>query len=215
MLESTLQVFIINLPRRSDRYTECHTEIQKCGIPPALVKFIEAKEDNVTPLSGCALSHAFSLAHFLYYSDRPFVLILEDDFHVELPDTFIEDLSLILRTASEWDVALLAHNQAVPIAVTSSKMLFRVVNAQTASAYIVRRDFIPRLIQLFFSSGIQLKKIENLIEPNKSVAKHGFAPDIWWKHLQNEFRFVGAFPRLVIQRASYSDIERTIVDYKV
>jgi hypothetical protein len=91
----------------------------------------------------------------------------------------------------------------------------RVINSQTASAYLVGRLYAVKLVEVFFRSSVLLDLNDNLNSPNKELARHYFCLDILWKSLQVDDIFLAAFPALVKQRESYSDIEKRNVNYNV
>ncbi len=208
-----IDVYVINLVRRADRLAGCASQIKTLPFRPYAVFAARDEPDN--PSMGCALSHAHCLSTFLFKSTSPFVLILEDDFEFIDFESITIKVKEILAARSEWDVVLLAHNQAIPVGVTSVSGLQRVINSQTASAYIVQRRFVPILMAQFCNAAEGLLRSKALPEPNKTFAVHSYALDIYWHALQKDFNFVAIYPPLVRQRVSYSDIQKKDVDYGV
>lgn len=206
------KIFVINLTHRIDRRDLATKELESfCS--PCDAEFFSAKYTPSHGYIGAALSHAMALSTFLFNHDENFVLILEDDFQVRDLAFFSEIHSVL--SLNNWDVLLLAHNTAIPIESTTVARVCRVVNSQTLSGYVVRRSFVPKLIECFFSSAQLLKKNLSLKEPNQSYARRIMACDIYWKHLQLNSIFLAVLPSAIIQRESYSDIENKIVDYGV
>jgi hypothetical protein len=206
---------IINLKRRADRRQDCISELSKVGTEAGDAAFFEAKSMPDLGALGCAMSHAKALADFLYFDEKPFALILEDDFSIGDPDTFSSTLNNFCNRENLWDVVLLGHNSAVPIEPTSFGTACRTVNAQTTSGYLVGRLYASKLIESFFRSAELLRRYRHLPEPNRMIAKSIFSCDILWKELQTKDRFVVPIPALIIQRASYSDVENRHVNYGV
>jgi hypothetical protein len=208
-----LHIRVLNLPHRVDRRSSCVNELKHFAGCSGEDTFFPAKSVVADGAVGCAFSHAMALASFLYESDKPFALILEDDFSVRSPGTFRDELEGVLARHAEWDVFLLAHNQALPFSKPTAGGFTRVLNAQTACAYVVGRQFAPELIRSFFRSAEALSSFTGLPDEYRRTYRHFFAVDMLWKELQLRHRFVATFPSKVFQRASYSDIEKRDVDY--
>ena len=206
---------VLNLRHREDRRRECIRELSQLGINAGDEVFYEAKSVPTLGALGCALSHAKALADFLYFEEKPFALILEDDFSIRDAPTFIKTVNAFCAQDYLWDVFLLGHNAAVPIEPTHFENACRVVNAQTTSGYLVGRPYAIRLIEYFFRSAELLRRYQYLPDPNKTITKSLFSCDILWKELQIKDRFVVPLPSLIVQRASYSDVESRHVDYGV
>jgi glycosyl transferase, family 25 len=206
---------IINLKHRADRREECVKELAKVGISAGDDAFFEAKSVPDLGALGCALSHAKALADFVYFDDRPFALILEDDFSIRDAATFTSVIDQLCSQEHLWDVFLLGHNSAIPIEPTHFENTFRAINAQTTSGYLVGRYYATRLIEYFFRSAGLLHRFQLLPEPNKTYAKSLFSCDILWKELQIKDRFIVPIPSLIIQRPSFSDVENRHVAYGV
>lgn len=211
--DSQVSTYIINLDRREDRFEQSVLEMRKAGIDHW--RKFSAKDTLDNPAMGCSLSHAHCLSTFLFESHTPFLLVLEDDFEFTNAENFLPSLTGILDVSANWEVALLSHNQAVPIEQTPREGLFRVINSQTASAYLIHRAYVPKMIEVFYLSAESLRRYSGLPEPNRSIAKHNHSLDILWHFMQSSSRFVAPFPALVRQRESYSDIERRTVNYGV
>lgn len=207
---------IINLEHRDDRRNECLDELRHVGLTDAgSALFFKAKYLKNFGALGCALSHAMVLSDFLFNEEKPYALILEDDFSIRNTQSFVENINQLLNLAKSWDVFLLGHNQALPIEATQVANTLRVINSQTASGYLVSRNYASKLIETFFRSAELLKTYDSLPSPNKELARHHFCCDMLWKELQIKDRFWATFPSSIFQRKSYSDIESKVVDYGV
>ena len=206
---------VINLERRHDRRLECLVELNNINFSASSELFFAAKPMDCDGALGCALSHARVLTDFLYYSDLEFAMILEDDFHIVDTANFVSEINSMIIFRNEWDVLLLAHNQAVPVERTSANNWFRVYNAQTTAGYLVSRTFAPELVYYFLKSAEYLRQHQGLPAQTKKVVRHFVAADMLWKSLAVSDRFVASFPAQIVQRPSYSDVEGCIVDYGV
>lgn len=214
-MKDLLSIKIINTEHRLDRKEECQKEFESVSLGAEDYSFFKAKYLPDFGARGCALSHAQALSEFLFSEEKPFVLILEDDFSIRDTASFIPGIQEMLRLGPFWDVYLLAHNDSIPITKTQINNTYRVINARTASGYIVGRLYAAKLIEVFFRSSELLKRAEVLPSPNKELAKSVFSCDILWKELQVKDKFLARQPSLTYQRSSYSDIEKQMVDYKV
>jgi GR25 family glycosyltransferase involved in LPS biosynthesis len=208
-----LDTYLINLPRRSDRRAEAMSEIRDLKLNPELVRVVDAQYSPRNGVIGCAASHAYALSRFLFESDGPWCLVLEDDFTVDNKNEFQKKLEPLLTSEQNWDVLLLASNVAVPTEATIYPNVFRVINSQTASAYIVNRRYAPVLIKEFYESAYLLSETFRRFK-NRS-ANLFYASDMVWKSLQLKDRFYAFLPALAIQRESFSEIENRMVSYGV
>jgi GR25 family glycosyltransferase involved in LPS biosynthesis len=206
---------VINLKHRTDRRADCAGELSKLGIDASDEIFFDAKAMPDLGALGCALSHGKALADYIFADEKPFALILEDDFSIRDPDTFVRTIDSFCSQDFLWDVFLLGHNSAVPIEPTHFGTACRTINAQTTSGYLVGRQYAIKLIECFFRSAELLRRYNYLPEPNKTISRSFFSCDILWKELQVKDRFVVPLPSLIVQRASYSDVENRNVDYGV
>jgi glycosyl transferase, family 25 len=211
-----VSVKVINLQHRSDRRLECINELEslKYNFEEKSI-FFPAKYIPELGARGCALSHAMAMADFLCNENKPFLMILEDDFTVRDPESFSTIINQILQFSNFWDVYLLGHNQAVPVSATQLPQVVKVINSQTTSGYIVGRNYACKLIETFFRSAEYLSLYNDLPSPNKELARHSICCDMLWKELQIKNRFWARLPSDIYQRQSHSDIENRVVDYKV
>ena len=207
------QTYVINLPHRKDRRSEAEKELKKIGLCDNLVEFLPAKMTMRNGLIGCGFSHAFALSKFLFESEGDACVIFEDDFHIVEPDKFNERTAEVLASEDGWDVLFLASNQAIPVAPTKFSGVYKIHNAQTASAYVVKRAYAPKLIKLFFEAGNRLSALS--LSTDKKIINHFYGHDMIWKTLQLEDNFWAFLPALCIQRESFSDIEQRVVAYGV
>jgi GR25 family glycosyltransferase involved in LPS biosynthesis len=208
-----IQTYVLNMTHRKDRREEAEKELKRINWCEDLVEFIPAKMTMRNGLIGCGLSHAYALSKFLFESEGDTCMIFEDDFHILNPDNFHEKISEVLTASDEWDVLLLASNQALPVASTKYPGVYRIHNAQTTSSYVVRRAYAPKLIKLFYEAGNRLSALS--LAMDKKIINHFYGHDMIWKTLQLEDNFWAFLPSICIQRESFSDIEQRVVSYGV
>ena len=212
-MKDQVSVKIINLAHRADRKEECRKEMAALGWDESHYSFFTARHMPEAPARGCAFSHGKAIADFLFAEEKPFLLVLEDDFTIR--GDFLASVTAATSQPGFWDVFLLAHNAAIPIARSPVKDAYRVVNAQTASAYLVGRLYASRLMEIFFRSAEMQDRVRNIPSPAREIASSLFRCDMLWKQLQENDRFCAQIPAVIAQRPSYSDIEKKMVDYGV
>lgn len=208
-----IDTYYINLDRRVDRREQVEKEISGLCLNPALIRRVTAQYTPSNGAIGCANSHAFALSRFLFETDGEYCLVVEDDFECLDGALFKKSVTALLSSHLDWDVVLLASNVAVPTGASPVLNLFKIVNAQTASAYLVRRKFAPKLIKLFYECAELISDAANKI--NAAAFNHLCAIDIKWKDLQLRHNFYAFLPQISRQRESYSEIENQRVSYGV
>ncbi len=216
MVSQEMCIRVINLPHRRDRREQSVAELAAAGICPGDNVFFSGSYQPEFGELGASLSHANLIARYLSESAAPYLMVLEDDFAIVDKSAFLSELTQAITVSAHWQVFLLSHNQAIPMAAIDPQAgYYRVINSQTASGYIVKRQFAVKLMAVFFESAVGLQTIQHLRHDLAVAAKHFYCLDILWKNLQTGYPFATKFPPILRQRASYSDIERKPVDYGV
>lgn len=191
--------YYINLDHRKDRNESAIQELSKIGIHNPN-RFSAIKKDNGA--IGCFMSHLEVLKSA---RDRnlPYVTIFEDDILFLEPKETLEKLDRIVNSDIEWDVILLGGNNYPPYQKINEDCI-KINNCQTTTAYIVKQSYYDTLINHW------QKGLDKLIK-TKDVPK--YALDQYWKILQKKDNFILITPLNVVQKESYSDIERTNINY--
>jgi len=185
----------INLDTRTDRRAEFETECLRMGLH---VERFSACRDT-SPELGCIRSHLTVLTQARDRGD-PCVMIFEDDFQCLISR---EELTTILATLPEdFDVVMLSYKlvKGEPY----NERFGRVLEAQTASGYIVHARFYDTLIATL-QEGYRLYR--------ETGAHWLYMNDQVWKRLQPTSRWYYSLIRVGRQRAGYSDLRQAIVDY--
>jgi glycosyl transferase family 25 len=194
-------VYVINLDRRTDRLEEFQEEMDMLQLPfkrfPGILK---------TPGTvGCGMSHLAILKEARDLGLKN-VLIFEDDFMLQVSkDEFWGAVDDFFKTEKDYDVFLLAA--WIKKKTEHSDKLFRVQEAQGASAYIVNSWFYDPLIELYEET---LPKLE-------ATCRHWlYSRDQSWKTLQPEGVWLTTKKILGRQRPSIADTGKLPVfkDYK-
>jgi len=156
----------------------------------------------------CALSHVVAM-QMCADSDAAACRVLEDDFELTVdPDAARALLDRFFDEVPDagWDVVYLRSNVIVDRA-SPHAMLRRIVNAQTASAYIVSKHYAPKHLTAYIKSASLL----NQFGCNKDL----FAIDRFTMALQPFDKWFVFHPKLGKQRKDFSDIEQLTVDHNM
>jgi glycosyl transferase family 25 len=199
-------IIYINLEHRTDRKEHCLNEIKK--IDPDLSKTHRINAIyNQNGAIGCIASHIKALELFLENTAWRSVLILEDDF------TFISDssttihklISYMFNSLPFYNVILLCYGKHnLKYEATGINGIHRILSAQTASGYIVNKNYLMTLLY-------------NFRWAYNNMIKHGYR-DEWctdqsWKTLMPLANWYAYVDRIGCQYNNYSDIEKKEVAY--
>lgn len=192
------KVFYINLEDRTDRKLEIETELYNYGILD-YERFNAIKHDTIG-LVGCAKSHVevLKLAKERGYKR---ILIFEDDFQFTISkEEFYNCMQQIENL--EFDVCMLSYHLYQYTELPETPYLRKVIEAETASGYIINNHYYDKLINQF-NLGIPLLEQTNY---------HWlFANDVVWKDLQKIDTWYCFKPKVGIQRANtFSDCSKTM-----
>jgi glycosyl transferase, family 25 len=194
-------VVYINLPHRTDRRAETESEFSRIGLRN-YVRFegVRAEPGGL----GCALSHRAVLSAAKVKSGR-LLMVVEDDclflksaFKI---GGFIEEFS-----SSDADVLCLSFNAKQFEPFPPGRKLRRVYDAQTTACYILKTHMIEPIHGM---ANLSVELFQMGLPPRLA------AFDMVWRRMQKEKTFVVPSKRLARQRASYSDIEGHLVDYRI
>lgn len=203
-------VYYINLDHRTDRKELFEKEMEAMGIPSSKVIRISGIYNKDFGILGCGLSHKKTLETFLDSSHKN-ALIFEDDFQRTLDVNYLQYLlKSVFEQAVPFDLVMLAGN-LMKTESTEWPFLQRVLDGQTASAFLLTKEFAPKLIQCLEES---TKLLEEWYRKT-GERKHEYCNDIYWKKLQPVSRWYSFYPRIGIQRESYSDNEYRVTNYGV
>ena len=166
------------------------------------------------PAVGCLKAHISALNNFLCYSNEPYVAIFEDDFEFTSNANKISDwINTKSINAQLWDVIMLHGTCAIHYQEVINDLV-KIIECQSGAGYIVRRDYVPKLI---FCLSKYLTIFEKLALTNHIDKKRiidCMCVDQSWKELQRLDNWFLATPNIGRQRPSYSNIEMCHVDYE-
>jgi GR25 family glycosyltransferase involved in LPS biosynthesis len=138
-------------------------------------------------------------------NEWPAVFICEDDITFTQPDVLLNSLKKMVESGIEWDVLVIGGNNCPPF-IQTADFCARVMNVQTTTGYIVKKEYYDSLYDNF---KVGLAKL--MREPER---KKEFSIDIYWKELQKTGRWYMLLPLTVVQYYDYSDIEEKVTDYR-
>ena len=193
-------IFYINLDHRTDRRQEFEAECKRMGI--VATRF--AAIPHPYGLIGCLKSH---LAVLKIARQRKLknVLIFEDDFQFLVSkEELSNELEKLFASEEPFDVVMLGYN--LKKYNDFNDYLVKVLEAQTASAYIVHERFYNTLINLYE------RTLPELIQTKLWDL---YANDQVWKQLQPRARWYAFKTRIGKQRMSYSDTTGKMEEYGV
>jgi GR25 family glycosyltransferase involved in LPS biosynthesis len=192
--------FYINLDTRPDRKSHVEKQLETIGIQAQRFNAIKLKNGAL----GCSMSHLKCL-ETAKQNNWDHVVIVEDDILFTKPDLFKKQLSFFFKNHDNFDVILLAGNNASRDYIKVDHSCVKVYNCQTTTGYLVKSHYYDTLIQNY-KDGIQ----KLLKEPENHKL---YAIDKYWFQLQEKDDWYLIVPLSVVQREDYSDIEKRPTNY--
>lgn len=192
MTKNIDKIVYINLEKRKDRKEEIENELNKFGLLYERFNAIE----RPMGLAGCGYSHleVLKMAKKNKYKN---VLILEDDFMFLMSkEEFENQLEKFFTDIINYDVCMLSYNVLKDEVVSETDIVRRLLEAQTASGYIVNNHYYDKLIELYE---------ENIPILEKTGMHWIYANDQIWKSLQQKDKWYYFTKRIGRQRPGYSD----------
>lgn len=206
-----MAVYQVNLDHRTDRWEQCLENHAAMGFESMGVQRVSAAYEKGYAHLGCTKSHLKAYTRFLTEDHRDYVMVLEDDFDFRISrDELAQRIAHLQSTGLPWDALLLSASQINGFA-TEHPGLSRVFESLTTAGYITRRSYVPKLIEIFIESLVNLEKFRGF-EP-RSLMTSRFASDVLWQRLQRADNWLIFTPVVGGQRPSYSDALEGFVDY--
>jgi GR25 family glycosyltransferase involved in LPS biosynthesis len=185
-------ILYINLDKREDRKKDIEKQFKKIGFNINKIHRISAIKNDECGHLGCGQSHVLAL-EFALKNNWKRIMILEDDYEFKISK---RELNTFINQADKlnWDVLLLSlgHNELCE----KNGDIRKVISSTTTSGYIVKHDYIDKLLKNFKESN-EITKKELVIHREKNKEKnpipkfvHGVtAIDYHWGILQREDNF--------------------------
>jgi len=200
MSENIDKIIYINLKKRIDRKEDIEKELNDFGLDYERFEAIETPGNGIL---GCGKSH---LAVLKLAKERGYknVLILEDDFtFLVSKEKFEKELTIFFNSNVDYNVCMLSYS-LIEYKESEFEFLFKIIETQTASGYIVNENYYDKLIQLY----------EYAMPKLEETRQHWiYANDAIWKQLQPNDNWYCFKQRIGRQRPGFSDNSEIIVDY--
>jgi GR25 family glycosyltransferase involved in LPS biosynthesis len=183
-------IFYINLDARKDRREEIEEELKDINIPYERFPAIKTSPGII----GCGQSHSAVLKEAKKRGYKN-VLVFEDDFtFLVTKEEFKTLLEKAIEEVPDYDILMLGYamNKSEPYSDT----LMKVIDAQTASGYIINEKFYDTLISTWDNGTAKL------IETGRHW---DYANDQIWKPLQPKSKWYAFTKRIGKQRPSFAD----------
>ena len=194
MFEFIEKVVYINLEHRRDRRQQIEKELSLYFPQDKIVRF-NAIHDNKNGNIGCSKSH-IAVVEMAIENNWSNLLIVEDDAIWNQINIGYPVLTNLLK--NPYDVICIGS-------IGYAKANYRVIIAQTTTAYLVSNHYYKTLLQNYKEGLEKLLKQETYYGP--------YCLDQHWKLLQEKDLWFRVHPTLMCQSVGYSDIAQEIVDY--
>ena len=197
----SLYTTYINLDHRTDRRQEIESELNRMQVVP-YTRFSAIKHEK--GMLGCTMSHIGALKKGLE-SGADHILIFEDDFQftIEEPVLLHHILNSVMET--NYDVFMLGYcfffdrKEDSCIFKTDHGMFKKITKAACAHGYMVKKEYVPKLLQNFETS----LRLRPKAKPGKESE---FNNDDYWQRLQETDNWLCYNEPCGIQRSGLSDI---------
>ena len=200
MLFENINVMYINLASRTDRNERVISELKKIGVnKPERFNALKLEDGAL----GCSMSH-LKCIELAKKNNYEYVFVCEDDIEFLNPKLFLTQLKNFLNSNIAWDTLLVAGNNMLPYLPVNDTCI-KILNCQTTTGYIVKREYYDILIDNY-KSGIQ-----NLL---KEPFNNEYKIDKYWFKLQRKDNWYLIIPLTIIQREDYSDIEKKVTNFR-
>ena len=205
-------IYYINLEHRNDRKTDFLSNFSNEDVQQKIkrVNAIYTKEDGAI---GCLKSHILALENAIENSKRgdEIFLICEDDLYIENIFYCNKMLDWAMNHLPQWDVIMIAHNThasvPTPYKTKNGEEIIQVLHSATGSGYLMHASYAPKLLKIYKRDITEYEKT--------GVFKREYCNDVSWKELQEKDKWYAFRPTTGIQRRSYSDIQKGVVEYGV
>ena len=197
--------YYINLDSRKDRKEHFEKNIKKYPFFSNIKRFnaVYHKAYGV----GCILSHIGCIKELLK-EDDDYYLIMEDDFCILNEDNLNEFFFEFdkIKDNNEWDMITLTP-RGKTVKKNKINNFNQICDCQTATGYIIKKEILPILMDVFKKGALGLMKGYRGPPPNP------YFNDQCWKPLQEKTTWLYFNKIYGGQLPGYSNIEERIVDY--
>jgi len=194
-------IYYINLDYRTDRKLEFLDWIEDSGFPEKKIQRIQAVPTPGRGHIGCLLSHINALDAFLESSHK-ICMLFEDDYQPLKVEEFWSNIGLIFDSGMDFDIVMLSYNE-LKSDETEVPFLRKVTHSFTASGLLLTREF-AKVLNDFWKKDVKL-----LLEEENLTRRmcEKYKTDVHWMELMPVSKWFCFYPRLGIQRPSFSDLQ--------
>ena len=195
------RIYYINCDHRLDRKLHIESLLSSLNINNDIIQRVSGVYIPENGSLGCVRSH-IKILNDSIENNYENILVLEDDFEINEINKFVENINKVNKI--EYDIIMLACNLKKYI-TTEYDFLYKVLEAQTSSAYILNKKFSKYLLKSYKESERELEK---------NMDSDLYALDQNWKKIQPKYKWFCFNPLLGMQMESWSDIEKKNTNYK-
>lgn len=205
-------IYYINLDHRNDRNEQFLNEMRKMQVPDDKIVRISAVNKPDKGALGCGFSHLNTLDMFIS-SKHQNCIIFEDDFmFVQGVDTINHQFQRLFNQQIPFDICMLSCRE-VELDNTPFDFIHKVIHGHTTSGFILDKRFASTLFDNFLQC-VHLLEQSYEYGTNPEI-QYYFNIDQYWCKIQPLHNWYVFFPKLGVQRESYSDIIKENVNYFV
>ena len=203
-------IYILNLVERYDRYMDILVELCSLHAPLPRIYHYKATKQVVTGDNtldgylGASKNHLDVVKHFVTTKHK-YCMILEDDVCFnENKVQLLENLEEFFKRDYKFDVCLMNYSKYHEVKPYDSILNLCYQHCTTSSAYILTKDTIDRILQVFeegYSKMLETKDVDKYII------------DRYWSKLQCDNRFFVFKNKFGYQRCNYSQLRNQVNCY--
>lgn len=201
------RIYIVNLDRRTDRWSEVTSMLNRYGIDMSRVERISAVPHPIGSV-GCALSHVTIMCRAQAAKYRT-ILVLEDDADLMQPLDRIGNAIRVATAQPHFKLLTFCRSPYEHASVPDPKLgsdVEHVILAKTTAAYVISESYMDRCAQLMALGAVKLMQTRNDAQ---------YACDVVWQvDMGLDSGFYCTSTSYVRQRPSYSDILNMTVHYQ-
>ena len=200
-------LYYINLDYRVDRKQEFLEWIEASGFPESRVERISAVHTPGRGHIGCLLSHIKTLETFLS-SGKNLCLVYEDDYMPLDTPSYWDNFKKLFNSHTKFDLVQVSYN-VLQSEKTDIDFLQKVSQSYTSSGYLIPKEFAPKLLENF-KEAVQKCLEEEEITRTKS---NQYCLDVHWSKLMCKSEWFCFYPRIGVQRDTFSDVQGHYTSY--
>lgn len=202
------KVFYINLKHRNDRRVQIEEELRTKFLYTEAERYVAILHES--PILGCTMSH-INLWRKMIENNWQTMMIIEDDAMVQTTRQTID--KYINGFLDDPCADVLSISNSCGEHVHYNDLFERAFNSQTSSCYVVKLHAVKDLLPYYFKNP---EDIYTLKESDPQLGlKIGWIDVAWFEYQKAHNFLIPKEEKIVIQRESYSDIQRKVTFYNL